>query len=254
MVVIGHSQGGLLTRLVVTESGDRFWNTVSDRPFDEFDFTDSERKFVGPVFFFDPSPYVTREIFVATPHAGSYVAGNWIGKIGASLVSAPKAVVKGAGRLARRAVGDSVELGVEEAVIQRDLGQLLLALEAQQEAAAQKRQDAPAARQEDRVRVFDVEIRALTTGVLRPGMTANVKITGPSRQGVIRVPVEAVFLSEGLPIVYRVRGDTTDRVAVELGLSDLSFVEILEGLALGDSVALEDPVAARERAASISRR
>ncbi len=112
----------------------------------------------------------------------------------------------------------------------------------------------PAARQEDRVRVFDVEIRALATGVLRPGMTANVKIRGPSRQGVIRVPVEAVFLSEGLPIVYRVRGDTTDRVAVELGLSDLSFVEILEGLAVGDSVALEDPVAARERAASISRR
>lgn len=112
----------------------------------------------------------------------------------------------------------------------------------------------PAARQEDRVRVFDVEIRALAIGVLRPGMTANVKITGPSRQDVVRVPVEAVFLSEGLPIVYRVRGDTTDRVPVELGLSDLSFVEILDGLAPGDSVALEDPVAARERAASISRR
>lgn len=102
MVVIGHSQGGLLTRLLVSESGDRFWTTVSERPFDDFDWTDSERKYVRPVFHFEPSPYVERAVFVATPHRGSYVAGNWIGKIGAALVSAPRRVVRGAGRLSRR--------------------------------------------------------------------------------------------------------------------------------------------------------
>lgn len=111
----------------------------------------------------------------------------------------------------------------------------------------------PAARQQERVRVFDVEIRALGTGVLRPGMTANVRIRGPVRNGVLRVPVEAVFLSEGLPIVYRLTATGTDRVPVRLGLSDLSYVEILEGLSPGDSLALEDPVAAAERAARISK-
>ena len=41
----------------------------------------------------------------------------------------------------------------------------------------------PAARQQDRVRVFDVEI-VVTAGfaILRPGMTANVRIAGPTAQ------------------------------------------------------------------------
>src|SRR5262249_8032404 len=30
MVLIGHSQGGLLARLMVTDSGDRFWHNVTD--------------------------------------------------------------------------------------------------------------------------------------------------------------------------------------------------------------------------------
>lgn len=112
----------------------------------------------------------------------------------------------------------------------------------------------PAARLQERVRVFDVEIRALGTGVLRPGMTANVRINGPVRQDVVRVPVEAVFLSEGQPIVHRFKGGSPEKVPVKLGLGDLSFVEILEGLAPGDSVALEDPVAAQQRAQSVSRK
>ena len=111
----------------------------------------------------------------------------------------------------------------------------------------------PAARQQERVRVFDVEIRALGSGVLRPGMIANVRIRGPVRAGVVRVPVESVFLVEGKPVVYRLKGADPERVPVRLGLSDLTHVEVLEGVAAGDSVALEDPAAALERAQRISR-
>lgn len=111
----------------------------------------------------------------------------------------------------------------------------------------------PAARQQDRVRVFDVEIAVRGDAhVLRPGMTANVRINGPVRRDVVRLPVEAVFLSEGLPIVYKLVGGKPERTPVELGLGDLSWVEVLHGLAPGDSVALEDPVAAQERAARVS--
>jgi HlyD family secretion protein len=111
----------------------------------------------------------------------------------------------------------------------------------------------PAARLQERVRVFDVEIRALGTGVLRPGMTANVRINGPVRRAVVRVPIEAVFLHEGKPIVHRLRGADPERAPVRLGLSDFTFVEILDGVSPGDSVALEDPAAARERARSLTR-
>lgn len=107
----------------------------------------------------------------------------------------------------------------------------------------------PAARLQDRVRVFDVEIGVRGNfGVLRPGMTANVRIVGPSRRDVVRLPVEAVFLSEGKPIVYKLVQGEPVSTPVELGLGDLGFVEVLAGVAVGDTVALEDPALARERA------
>ncbi len=107
----------------------------------------------------------------------------------------------------------------------------------------------PAARQQERIRVFDVEIEVESGAhILRPGMTANVRIAGPSRDDVIRIPVEAVFFIEGSPIVYKVTSGDTERTPVTLGLSDLSYVEILDGLDEGDSVALEDPREAARRA------
>lgn len=113
----------------------------------------------------------------------------------------------------------------------------------------------PAARQQERVRVFDVEIRASGSGgVLRPGMTANVRIAGPSKQNVVRVPVEAVMIEDGKPVVYRVGPKGATKTPVTLGLGDLTHVEILTGIAPGDSIALEDPAAAAERAANPARR
>lgn len=117
----------------------------------------------------------------------------------------------------------------------------------------------PAARQQERVRVFDVEIE-VTGGqqFLRPGMTTNVRISGPVRGNVVRVPVEAVLLQEGKPVVYKIGGSGPQPVPVTLGLSDLFYVELLvegkTGLAPGDSIALEDPVAAAERARNPARR
>jgi HlyD family secretion protein len=113
----------------------------------------------------------------------------------------------------------------------------------------------PAARLQERVRVFDVEIE-VTGGarVLRPGMTANVRISGPVRAETLRVPVEAVLLKEGKPVVYKLSGSGPQPVPVTLGLSDLSYVEVLSGLAAGDSIALEDPVAALDRARNPARR
>ena len=112
----------------------------------------------------------------------------------------------------------------------------------------------PAARQQDRIRVFDVEIVVTANArLLRPGMTANVSIAGPVRQNVLRVPVEAVFIVEGQPTAYRVAGGATTRAPLSLGLTDLAYVEILDGLTEGDSIALEDPAVAARRAATQGR-
>src|SRR4029077_8442344 len=44
MVLIGHSQGGLLARLMVTGSGNRFWNNVTSVPFDDVKMSPENRE------------------------------------------------------------------------------------------------------------------------------------------------------------------------------------------------------------------
>ena len=44
MVLIGHSQGGLLARLMVTDSGTRFWDNVSSVPLSELKATPEARE------------------------------------------------------------------------------------------------------------------------------------------------------------------------------------------------------------------
>jgi triacylglycerol esterase/lipase EstA (alpha/beta hydrolase family) len=94
MVVIGHSQGGLLTKAMVVESGDAFWRNASTESIDAINVSDDARKLLRHVAFFDPLPFVTRVVFVSTPHRGSYVAGNWLAHQVARLVQAPLDVTR----------------------------------------------------------------------------------------------------------------------------------------------------------------
>jgi HlyD family secretion protein len=62
---------------------------------------------------------------------------------------------------------------------------------------------APAARLDDQVKVFDVEIALEKLGVeLRTGMTANLEIRGEIRKQVLTVPVESVFVRGEEEMVY----------------------------------------------------
>ncbi len=95
MVVIGHSQGGLLTKAIVVESGSRFWDNISHTPLDEFHMSDDTRDLLRRALFFHPLPTVRRVVFIATPHHGSYVAGSWVAHQLARLVKAPFDLTKG---------------------------------------------------------------------------------------------------------------------------------------------------------------
>ncbi len=89
MVVIGHSQGGLLTKLTAVDSGDRFWKLSSDEPLDKLRMNAETRDILTRSAFFTPEPFVKRVVFVCTPHRGSYLAGMTLGRFAASLVELP---------------------------------------------------------------------------------------------------------------------------------------------------------------------
>jgi len=136
---------------------------------------------------------------------------------------------------------------------------------------------APAARLDEKVKVFDVEITVDRQGAeLRTGMTANVDIIGDRHEQVLTVPVEAIFRKDEAEFVYVKRpeapkvaespslisrvfaSDEADEQGpelddkdkwkerfelreVETGLSSMDKVEIVAGLEPGVEVAVEDP-------------
>jgi pimeloyl-ACP methyl ester carboxylesterase len=77
-VIIGHSQGGLLAKLMAISSGTRFWDAVSAVPFDEMEMAPEVRALLREGIFFEPVPTVERVIFIATPHRGSYQATGFV--------------------------------------------------------------------------------------------------------------------------------------------------------------------------------
>ena len=105
VVVIGHSQGGLLTRLMVTESDTRFWDSYSSIPFDEAKMSPETRALAQRTMFFEHQPYVTRVVFIATPHGGSFRVSSFLLGIVRKLVTLPLAIVSGLDEIATQNPG-----------------------------------------------------------------------------------------------------------------------------------------------------
>jgi pimeloyl-ACP methyl ester carboxylesterase len=93
IVIIGHSQGGLLTKLMAVRSGTRFWENVSTKPFEELEAPPETKDLLRDSLFFDPAPGVERVVFMATPHRGSYRATGWLLNLARRLVNLPGRLV-----------------------------------------------------------------------------------------------------------------------------------------------------------------
>ena len=89
MVVIGHSQGGLLTRLTVIDTGTKIWDAFSNVPFEKFQASPETKEILRRSMFFTPVPWVKRVVFLATPHGGSFLSGGWIGRLTGSFIKLP---------------------------------------------------------------------------------------------------------------------------------------------------------------------
>lgn len=95
MIVIGHSQGGLLTRLTAINTGNAFWDVLSNQPLEEMKISDQTRNLLKRSLFITSLPFVKRLVFIATPHHGSYVAGSWAAHQLAKFVKMPGRLMSG---------------------------------------------------------------------------------------------------------------------------------------------------------------
>ncbi|MHB8898470.1 MAG: esterase/lipase family protein [Thermoguttaceae bacterium] len=76
MVLIGHSMGGLVSRLQTIESRDDFWRLVSDQPFSLVKADPEARNRLEKSLFFHPNPSIRRVVTVGTPHRGSEMSND----------------------------------------------------------------------------------------------------------------------------------------------------------------------------------
>ncbi|MFM7179924.1 MAG: esterase/lipase family protein [Verrucomicrobiales bacterium] len=95
MVVIGHSMGGCISRLLITDSGgEKLWREILGKAPADMKMSDDSRKLFSNALIFEPRDEVGRVIFISAPLKGSMLATGWIGRIGTSLVKAPVNLLK----------------------------------------------------------------------------------------------------------------------------------------------------------------
>ena len=89
MVVIGHSMGGCISRLLITDAGDKLWMELFKKPPEQVPLSPESRKLFTDTLIFQHRPEIGRVIFISAPLRGSELASNWLGRIGSSLVRSP---------------------------------------------------------------------------------------------------------------------------------------------------------------------
>ncbi|HTL54518.1 MAG TPA: hypothetical protein VL361_02520, partial [Candidatus Limnocylindrales bacterium] len=95
MVVIGHSQGGLLTKLTATDTGDKLLAALlKTNRLENLNLSSKQQEIIRRYTCFEPLPFVKRVVFICTPHRGSYLAGNFARKLARKLITFPSRVVE----------------------------------------------------------------------------------------------------------------------------------------------------------------
>ncbi|QDU25990.1 Alpha/beta hydrolase family protein [Anatilimnocola aggregata] len=101
MILVGHSMGGLVSRMQTIESGDRFWNLLGNVPIEQIKASDDERSKLAKCFYFHPNPSVKRVITLGTPHHGSNFADDYTRYFGRTFITLPEMMVELSNKLIR---------------------------------------------------------------------------------------------------------------------------------------------------------
>ena len=89
VTLIGHSMGGVLSRLMVSSSEDKLWEALlASYPMQGAQQQRIEQR-LAPYLRFEPLPQVSDAIFIASPHRGTDFANNRISRWVANLITLP---------------------------------------------------------------------------------------------------------------------------------------------------------------------
>ncbi|MDF1714867.1 MAG: alpha/beta fold hydrolase [Akkermansiaceae bacterium] len=89
IVIVGHSMGTLLSRLMISDAGDKMWIAFFGKTPEKTLIDRKSRRLLEDSLIFDSRDDISRAIFYSGPHRGSELATGWIGRLGSRLIRAP---------------------------------------------------------------------------------------------------------------------------------------------------------------------
>jgi len=101
MVVIGHSQGGLLAKGTAIDTGDTLIRAITGQTLAELKLSPADEKLVRAYTVFTPLPEVKRVIFISTPHRGSFLASNLARRLARWFIHLPQQAVQSTAEVMR---------------------------------------------------------------------------------------------------------------------------------------------------------
>jgi pimeloyl-ACP methyl ester carboxylesterase len=115
MVIVGHSMGSLVSRLMVTNAGDKIWRDIFSKGPDDMQITGMSRQLLRDSLLFEHRREIDRAIFLSAPHRGSEIASNWIGRLGSRLVRMPTFLADARNAVASVMTVDAASLQLDRA-------------------------------------------------------------------------------------------------------------------------------------------
>ena len=101
-VLVGHSLGGVVARLLCAHSGEALWDAAFLVPPRGLDADEEDLRVVDRIFHFAPYPGIARAIFLAAPHRGSPGAATVLGRLTGDIVGWRTGEVQALRRIALR--------------------------------------------------------------------------------------------------------------------------------------------------------
>src|SRR5207237_6882783 len=81
------------SRTLITDTGNKLWIEAFGRPPAEIEMPAQSKHLLEEAIILKHRPEIGRVIFMSTPHRGSDLASNWIGRIGSMLVKTPSKLI-----------------------------------------------------------------------------------------------------------------------------------------------------------------
>lgn len=115
MVIIGHSMGGMISRLMITDVGDTLWREVFGKAPAETQIHGKSRELLTNALIFEDRDEIDRAIFFSAPHRGSDLADDWIGRFFSRLMKMPGFIADVRNTLISASTADHAGLIVQQA-------------------------------------------------------------------------------------------------------------------------------------------